>query len=354
MLFEKLQLQSVTLKNRIVVSPMCQYSAVDGFANNWHLVHLGQFAVGQSAAIIQEATAVSPEGRISYADLGIWKDEHIAKLSEITEFIKSQGAVPGIQLAHAGRKASTEKPWLSRKQISPDNENGWHTYAPSAIPFNENDYPPIELSVEQISKVIVDFQEAARRSVEAGYEIIEIHAAHGYLIHQFLSPLVNYRNDAYGGSFDNRIRLIVEVVEAVKKELTTQSLWVRLSGTDWAEDGWDIHSTVRLSALLKDMGVEVIDVSSGGAVSHQKITVIPGYQVPLAKAVKTETGIITGTVGIIHSGKQADEILTNHEADLILVGRAMLADPHFALRAAHQLNEKIDWPNQYERAAGTF
>jgi 2,4-dienoyl-CoA reductase-like NADH-dependent reductase (Old Yellow Enzyme family) len=354
LLFNSLSLQNITLKNRIIVSPMCQYSSIDGFATNWHLVHLGQFAIGQAAAVIQEATAVSPEGRISYADLGIWKDEHIEKLSEITAFLEEQGAVPGIQLAHAGRKASTEKPWISRKQIAPDNINGWQTYGPSETAFHRSENPPLALSIEQIQQVISDFKDAARRSVMAGYKIIEIHGAHGYLIHQFLSPLVNSRTDQYGGTFENRIRLLLEVIDAVKTELTTQSLWVRLSGTDWAEGGWDIESTVQLVTLLKERGVEVADISSGGAVVHQQISVGPGYQVPLAGAVKKDTNMVTSAVGMINSGIQANQILENGEADLIMAARAMLADPHFPLRAAHDLKVDIAWPVQYDRAAGTF
>lgn len=354
MLFEPLHLQNFSLKNRIVDSPMCQYSSVDGFATNWHLVHLGKFAVGQAAVVIQEATAVSPEGRISYGDLGIWKDDHIDKLSEITTFLKEQGAVPGIQLAHAGRKASTEKPWIGRRQIAPDDINGWQTFGPSSIPFHENENPPTALTKEQIIRVIDNFKAAAKRAVKAGYKIIEIHGAHGYLLHQFLSPLVNNRTDEYGGVFENRVRLLLEIIDAVKTELTDESLWVRLSGTDWAEGGWDITSTVQLSGLLKTRGVEVVDISSGGAVAHQRIKAGPGYQVPLAAEVKKGTGIITATVGMISSGKQADEILKNADADLVLIGRAMLADPHFPLRAAHDLGINISWPDQYERATGTF
>jgi 2,4-dienoyl-CoA reductase-like NADH-dependent reductase (Old Yellow Enzyme family) len=275
-------------------------------------------------------------------------------LAEITAFLEEQGAVPGIQLAHAGRKASTEKPWISRKQIAPDNINGWQTYGPSETAFHRSENPPLALSIEQIQQVISDFKDAARRSVMAGYKIIEIHGAHGYLIHQFLSPLVNSRTDQYGGTFENRIRLLLEVIDAVKTELTTQSLWVRLSGTDWAEGGWDIESTVQLVTLLKERGVEVADISSGGAVVHQQISVGPGYQVPLAGAVKKDTNMVTSAVGMINSGIQANQILENGEADLIMAARAMLADPHFPLRAAHDLKVDIAWPVQYDRAAGTF
>lgn len=354
MLFEPLHLKRLTLKNRIVVSPMCQYSSIDGFASNWHLVHLGQFAIGQAAVIIQEATAVSPEGRISYGDLGIWKEEHIEKLQEITTFIKEQNCIPGLQLAHAGRKASTDKPWLSRQQIAADHEHGWQTYSSSAIPFHEGDQPPLALSIEEIQQVITDFRQAARRAVKAGYDILEIHAAHGYLIHQFMSPLINDRTDDYGGSFDNRIRFLLEIVAAVKQEISEQSLWVRVSGTDWAEGGWTLEETVKLSQILKEQGVEVMDISSGGAVVHQKIDPKPNYQVFLAEEVKKQANTITGAVGIITSGKQAEALLQEQKADLILVGRAFLADPHFPLRAAHELGVQVEWPVQYERAKSAF
>ncbi|WP_177761344.1 NADH:flavin oxidoreductase/NADH oxidase [Flavobacterium sp. I3-2] len=348
-LFSPLHLKNHTLHNRIVVSPMCQYTAEDGFANNWHLVHLGQYAIGRAAAIIQEATAVCPEGRITFGDLGIWKDGHIEKLSEINHFIKSQGTIPGIQLSHAGRKASTNKPWINRNQFNPNEENGWQTVAPSAIGFNETDNLPIELTIEAIEKIIIQFKEAAKRAVKAGYEIIEIHGAHGYLAHQFFSPLTNLRKDIYGGSFENRVRFILEVVDAVKSELTTQSLWVRLSATDWADGGWTCFETVELCQILKEKGVEVMDISTGGLVRHQEIPVSKNYQVPFAARVKKETNAITGAVGLIDSGNQAEEILQNNEADLIFVAREFLRNPHFVYQAAIDLGEEIPWAPQYER-----
>ena len=238
-LFSPLQLKNHTFKNRIVVSPMCQYTALDGFATDWHLVHLGQFASGQAAAIIQEATAVVTEGRITYGDLGIWKDEHVEKLQQITQFIKSQNSIPGIQLAHAGRKASCEKPWITRDQIAPNQRNGWQTVGPSTIAFNEKDHPPVALTQEEIAQTVEAFKQATRRAITAGYEIIELHGAHGYLIHQFFSPLINNRTDEYGGSFENRIRFLLEIIDAIQPLITTQSLWVRISATDWADGGWN-------------------------------------------------------------------------------------------------------------------
>lgn len=350
-LFSTLSLQNITLQNRIVVSPMCQYSSIDGFANNWHLTHLGQFAIGKAGAIIQEATAVAPEGRISYADAGIWSDDHIAKLKEITQFITEQGSIAGIQLAHAGRKASTDKPWVGRHQLAPTHKDGWQAVAPSAIPFHREDHPPKALEVEEIQGLIYQFRLAARRAVEAGYQIIEIHAAHGYLIHQFLSPLVNERTDDYGGTFENRIRFLLDIIEAVKPELTgAQSLWVRISATDWAPNGWDVKQSVELVKILKEKGVEVIDVSSGGAVHHQQITIEPGYQVPFATQIKQETGICTGTVGLITSAAQAQTILDNDAADFILIGREFLRKPHLVHQWAKDLGVELPRVDQYARA----
>ena len=348
-IFQPLHLKNYIIPNRIVVSPMCQYTAIDGFANDWHLVHLGQFAIGKAGAIIQEATAVTPEGRISYGDLGIWKDEHIEKYKQITHFIKSQGSVPGIQLAHAGRKASTEKPWLGRRQITPQEENGWQTIGPSEIPFATTDIPPHAMTISEIKEMIQQFQEATLRSVEAGYEIIEIHGAHGYLVHQFLSPLINNRTDEYGGTFKNRIRFLLEIVDEVQKVLNKASLWVRISATDWAENGWNIEESIQLCKILKEKGVEVIDVSSGGGVSHQNIISGRNYQVPFAEKIKNQTGILTGTVGLITNGKQANEILENNQADFVLIGREFLRNPQFVLRVAEELEEDVAWPSQYER-----
>ncbi len=351
LLFTPLPLKNQVLKNRFVVSPMCQYSSEDGFATDWHLVHTGQFAIGQAAAIIQEATAVTAEGRISYGDLGIWKDEHIAKLAEITAFVKSQGCVPGIQLSHAGRKASSDKPWLGREQLTPDNKNGWQTQGASEIPFRESEHPPVALSTAAIKDLVAAFRAAAKRAIQAGYQIIELHGAHGYLIHQFFSPLINNRTDEYGGSFENRIRFILEIIHAVKLEMTDEtSLWVRISATDWATGGWDLDSSIRLVAILKERGVEVIDVSTGGGVAHQKITAEPNYQVPFATAIKEQTGMTTGCVGMISEAQQAEDILQNNEADLIFIARAFLRDPHFVLNAAKTLNYAIEWPKPYERA----
>lgn len=354
LLFQPLQLKNHTLQNRIVVSPMCQYSACDGFASNWHLVHLGQFAIGRAGLIIQEASAVSPEGRITYGDLGIWKNEHVEKLAEIVDFVHSQGGLIGIQLAHAGRKASTNKPWINRNQFHPGEENGWQTVGPSTIPFHEKDHPPVALSKEEIKRIIVNFKDAASRAVAAGYDIIELHGAHGYLIHQFFSPLVNNRTDEYGGSFENRIRFLIEIVSEVSKVLTTQSLWVRISATDWAEGGWTTFESIKLVQLLKTMGVEVVDVSTGGAVHHQKIPVNANYQVPFANRIKKETDIITGAVGIIKSGKQAEAILQNQEADFVLAGRAFLQNPHLVYQFAEELNIAFNWAPQYERGKETI
>ncbi|MEE1946583.1 NADPH dehydrogenase NamA [Pedobacter sp. KR3-3] len=350
LLFTPLRLKNITLKNRIVVSPMCEYSSTDGLANNWHLVHLGSRAVGGAALVLTEATAVSPEGRISVADLGIWKDEHIIKLREITDFIHQNGAVSGIQLAHAGRKASFDIPWQNPKQL--DNAHGgWPTVAPSALPFNPTDKTPLALDFEGIAKVKADFKAATKRALQAGFQVVEIHAAHGYLLHQFLSPLSNHRNDEYGGSFKNRIRLLLEVVESVQETWPAENpLFVRISATDWVEGGWNEEESVRLSALLKAKGVDVVDTSSGGLDLNQQIPVQPGYQVPFAKAIKQQTGITTGAVGLITEAQQAEAILQEGAADLIFLARELLRDPYFPLHAAFQLGVDVKWPSQYERA----
>lgn len=350
-LFSPLTIKSVTFKNRITVSPMCQYSSADGFANDWHLVHLGSRAVGGAALIMQEATAVSPEGRISPGDMGIYKDEHIAKLQTITAFIHTQGAVAGIQLAHAGRKASHNIPWKGDRQIPSDAQEGWQTVAPSAIPFAPGTESPEALDRAGIQKVIYDYKAAAVRAVQAGYKVVEIHAAHGYLIHEFLSPLSNQRTDAYGGSFENRIRLLLEIVEAVKTVWPdTLPLFVRISATDWAEGGWDGDASVQLAAVLKNHGVDLIDCSTGGLVPGVKIPVGPGYQVPFAEKIRKETGILTSAVGMITSAQQAEEILQNGQADLIFLARQALRDPYFPLHAAKELGVDVEWPVQYTRA----
>ncbi|KAF2339436.1 NADH:flavin oxidoreductase/NADH oxidase [Flavobacterium tistrianum] len=350
-LFSPLTIKNITFKNRIAISPMCQYSAIDGFANDWHLVHLGSRASGGAGLIIQEATAVSPEARISPADLGIWKDEHIEKLKQINAFIVSQNSIPGIQLAHAGRKASVSAPWLGNKKLD-FAQGGWQTVAPSAIPYHENEpFLPEALDKNGIKKVISDFKTATKRVVEAGYQVVEIHVAHGYLLHQFLSPLTNVRTDKYGGSFENRIRFTLEVVEAVQSEWPSDlPLFVRISATDWAENGWNPEESVQLSKILKEKGVDLIDVSSGGLVSHQKITLGPGYQVPFAEKVKQEANIATGAVGLITDAHQAEEILNMDQADLILFARESLRNPNLPLDFAATLNDDIQWPKQYERA----
>lgn len=349
-LFSNLSIRNLTLKNRIIMSPMCQYSAHDGFATDWHFVHYASRAIGGVAAVIQEATAVCPEGRISYGDLGIWKDEHISKLKEIVTAIEGNGSILGIQLAHAGRKASCELGWKGGEQIK-EGENSWQTVAPSPISFYETDNTPAELTEVEIEKIIYDFALAAQRSIIAGYKIIEIHAAHGYLIHQFLSPLTNKRKDQYGGTFENRIRLLIKIVDAVRSLLDEDhSLWVRISATDWVENGWNPEESTQLASLLKDKGVDLIDVSSGGNLPHVKIPVGKNYQVPFAKEIKSRTGILTGAVGLITESNQAEEILQKEEADLIFIGRELLRDPYFALHAAKSLGDDLKWPLQYERA----
>lgn len=351
LLFSPLTIKKITLKNRIVISPMCQYSAVDGFANDWHLVHLGSRASGGVGLIIQEATAVSPEARISPADLGIWKDEHIDKLKAINRFIVSQNSIPGIQLAHAGRKASVSAPWEGNKKLD-FAQGGWQTVSASAIPYHEGEpFLPEALDQNGIQKVISNFKAATIRAVEAGYQVLEIHGAHGYLLHQFLSPLTNNRTDAYGGSFENRIRFTLEIVEAVQSEWPSDlPLFVRISATDWAEGGWSPEESVKLSEILKEKGVDLIDVSSGGLVSHQQIPLHPNYQVPFAEKIKKEASILTGAVGLITHAVQAEEILKNNQADLVLFARESLRNPNLPLAFAKDLDEDIQWPKQYERA----
>ncbi|SFE51696.1 2,4-dienoyl-CoA reductase [Chitinophaga sp. CF118] len=351
-LFSPLQIGAITFKNRIVVSPMCEYSSENGFANDWHLVHLGSRAVGGAGLIITEAAAVSPEGRISPQDLGIWDDAHITKLLNITTFIKAQGAAAGIQLAHAGRKSSTSVPWKGMKLISPEN-GGWkEIHAPSAIPFSEHYGMPIALTADGIKKVVADFKAAAKRSLEAGFQVIEIHAAHGYLIHEFLSPLSNHRTDEYGGSFENRIKVLLEIIAAIREVWPSDHpLFVRISATDWAEGGWNLEESTKLAMILKEKGVDLIDCSSGGLASHQKITVGPLYQTPFAEHIRKETGIKTGAVGLITTAQEAESIIADKKADLVIMARELLRDPYFPLHAAHVLHdESVVWPIQYERA----
>lgn len=349
-LFEPLQIKSVTFRNRIAVSPMCEYSSEDGFANDWHLVHLGSRAVGGAGLVIMEATAVSPEGRITPGDMGIWKDEHLTNLQRITTFIHQHGAIAGVQLAHAGRKGSNNVPWKGGREIKiPDG--GWQVVSASTIPFYEGENIPLALTVDGIKKVVADFKAAAQRALTAGFKLIEIHAAHGYLINQFLSPFSNQRTDDYGGSFTNRVRLLVEAVNAIKTVWPDElPLFVRISATEWKEGGWDIEQSVILSKLLKDLGVDLIDCSSGGNIGNVKIPLVAGYQVPLSAQIKKEANVLTGTVGLITTAQQAESILQNEQADIILFARELLRDPYFPLHAARALNFDITWPVQYERA----
>ena len=350
MLFDRLEIRSVRFKNRIAISPMCQYSSVDGFANDWHLVHLGSRAVGGAALVIQEATAVTKRGRISPDDMGLWKDEQIEPLRRITAFIKAQGSVPGIQLAHAGRKASMNSSWKGGKRVE-ESDGGWIAQAPSAIPYNEL-YPlPESMSKEDIRQARKDFKLSAIRALEAGFEVIEIHGAHGYLIHSFLSPLSNQRTDEYGGSFENRTRFVREIISDIRGMWPERlPLFLRISSTDYSPDGWDLVSSVRLSVLVKELGVDLIDCSSGGLTPNVRIPLSPGYQVPFAETIRKETGIMTGAVGLITTPAQANEIIVTGKADMILIARASLRDSQFPLTAAKELNNDIDWPVQYLRA----
>ena len=350
-LFTPLKIRSIELKNRIVVSPMCQYSSIDGFANDWHLVHLGSRAVGGAGLIISEATAVSPEARITPDDLGLWKDEHMDKLKQIVGFIEKQGSIPGIQLAHAGRKASHASPWKGGNALSTDDVAAWQTVAPSAVPFRNDEPAPLALDKAGIAKVINDFVVAAQRALQIGFKVAEIHAAHGYLLHEFYSPLSNQRTDEYGGSFENRIRLTVEITEAVRKVWPDElPLFVRISASDWTEGGWTIEDSVALAKVLKTKGADLVDCSSGGNVPQAKINVGPGYQVPFAEAIKKQTGILTGAVGIITAPQQAEEILANEQADVIIMAREFLRDPYLPLHAAKALDVDMSWPVQYDRA----
>lgn len=348
-LFSPLTIKGITLRNRIVISPMCQYSATDGFANDWHLVHLGTRAVGGVGLVIAEATAVVPEGRITPGDLGLWSDEHIDGLKRIAKFIHSQGAVAAIQIAHAGRKASCAVPWKGGRQLDEQN-GGWQTVAPGNIPFLDGDRAPEPLSREGIQKVITGFASAAGRALAAGFRAIEIHGAHGYLLHEFLSPLSNNRTDEYGGSFENRTRLLIQVTEAVRKEWPADNpLFVRISATDWSEGGWTLEESIKLAGILKDMGVDLIDCSSGGNIHDAKIPVAPCYQVPFSEAIR-KTGILTGAVGFITTTDQAESILQEGKADLVLLAKELLRNPYFALNAARDLGEDVEWPVQYLRA----
>ena len=350
-LFDPFPQRSLTLRNRLVVSPMCEYSATDGVPNDWHMVHLGSRAVGGAALVIAEASAVSAQGRISPQDTGLWNQAQLLAWQPITRFIKAQGAIAGMQLAHAGRKASTLRPWDGHGRV-PAGQGDWPTVAPSALPF-DTDWPaPHALDEAGIQAVIADFRAAAQRALAAGFELIEVHAAHGYLLHQFLSPLSNRRDDRYGGSFENRTRLVREVIVAVREVWPAElPLWLRLSATDWVDEGgWDIGQSVELARQVKPLGVDLIDVSSGGLLPHAKIPLAPGYQVPFAAQIRREAGIATGAVGLITGAEQAAQIVANGDADVVLIARESLRDPYFPRRAAQQLGAKIDAPAQYRRA----
>ncbi len=350
-LFEPLKLRSIELPHRIVVSPMCQYSSEDGFANDWHFVHLGSRAVGRAAAVITEATAVTADGRISPQDLGIWKDDHVESLRRIFSFITEQGAIPGMQLAHAGRKASTNQPWNGGKPISP-SQGGWTPIvAPSPLPFSDGYQTPHALSVAEISQIVQAFAAAARRAEAAGANIIELHGAHGYLVHSFLSPLSNQRTDQYGGSFENRIRFACEIVAAVRKVWPERyPLWMRISATDWVQGGWTVEESVEFARRLKPLGVDLFDCSSGGNVPGVRIPVGPGYQVAFAEQVRRQAGVMTGAVGMITDPAQADQIVRSGQADVVILARQFLREPYWPLLAASALGQEMKWPVQYERA----
>jgi 2,4-dienoyl-CoA reductase-like NADH-dependent reductase (Old Yellow Enzyme family) len=349
-LFSPLKIKNVELKNRIVVSPMCEYSSLDGFANDWHLVHLGSRAVGGAGLIFTEATAVSPEGRISPDDLGIWKDEHIPFLKHIIEFIEKQGSLAGMQLAHAGRKASMSSPWKGNKLISPEN-GGWQTFGPSAVAYKSGYGIPKEMSIPDIKKAVQDFQDAALRAKKAGFKVLEIHGAHGYLINEFLSPASNFRTDEYGGSFEKRIRFLLEIIESVRKVWTEENpLFLRISATDWSDNGWKEEDSIKLAEVVKTKGIDLMDCSTGGNVPDIKIPLKPMYQLSFAEGVKKATGILTGAVGLITTPKEANSIIEENKADLVFMAREFLRNPYFPLSAAYELGIDVNWPVQYERA----
>ncbi|HEX5538831.1 MAG TPA: NADH:flavin oxidoreductase/NADH oxidase [Methylophilaceae bacterium] len=349
-LFSPYQLRGSIFRNRVFVSPMCQYSAVDGMAGNWHLVHLGSRAVGGAGLVMAEATAVSAEGRITPSDLGIWSDAQAEALRPIAEFIASQGAVPGIQLAHAGRKASTEAPWLGGTYLPPA-KGGWQTVAPSAIAQTPEHAAPQALSIEAIEEIIGQFTQAAQRALNAGFEVLELHCAHGYLLHEFLSPLSNRREDVYGGTFENRCRLPLKIARALR-QLWPQDrpVFVRISASDWVEGGWDIEQSIAFCRHLKDIGIDLIDCSSGGLIADAKIPAGAGYQTPFAAAIRSQAGIATAAVGMITSAAQAETILVTDQADAVFLARELLRDPYWPLHAARELHSDAAWPLQYARA----
>lgn len=347
-LLSPLTIRGVTFRNRIAMSPMCQYVAREGFADDWHLVHLGSRAAGGVALVIVEATAVTREGRITAGDLGIWSDEHIEPLARIARFVSSQGAVPGIQLAHAGRKASCDLPWKGGAGLTTAAVGGWPVIGPSAIPFDEGYPVPEALDAAGIDKVVADFEAAARRALTAGFRTIEIHAAHGYLLHEFLSPLSNVRTDDYGGSLENRLRLLLRIAKSLRAIVPHDiPLFARISATDWADGGWDIEQSVVAAHRLRELGVDLIDVSTGGLVAKARIPVGRGYQAPFARRIRSETGILTGAVGLITEASYANEIVTGGDADLVLIGRELLREPYWALKAQQELGADVAWPISY-------
>lgn len=349
-LFTPLTFRSITFPNRIFVSPMCQYSSEDGMPNDWHLVHLGSRAVGGAGLVIVEASGVSPEGRITAWDSGIWSEAHADAFRPIVDFIHARGSVAGIQIAHAGRKASTDKPWRGGRPIT-EGPDSWTTLAPSPIPFREGEPVPHALTRDGIDEVVEQFAQAARLALRAGFRVVEIHAAHGYLLHEFLSPLCNVRDDEYGGTLENRMRLVLRVTRAVREAWPAElPLFVRISASDWAEGGWTLADSIELAKELGPLGVDLIDCSSGGAVPHAKIEVGPGYQVPFARAIRAEAGIPTGAVGLITTAQQAEEIVSGGAADAVLLARQFLRDPYFAMHAANELGADVAWPEQYGRA----
>ncbi len=350
-LFSPFTIRDVTFRNRIGVSPMCQYSCEDGFATDWHLVHLGSRAVGGAGLVMVEASAVTADGRISPQDMGIWKDAHMEPLARCARFIERQGAVPGIQLAHAGRKASTPPPWQKRDPLTPE-EGGWRPiWAPSAIPFDAKSPTPDALTTTHITEIVEAFAAATKRSLQAGFRFVEIHSAHGYLLHEFLSPLSNRRTDDYGGSFENRTRVVREVVQAVRNAWPANlPLFLRISATDWAEGGWTPDDSVELAKMVKPLGVDLLDCSSGALVPHVKIPTGPGYQVPFSERIRREAQISTAAVGMITEPTQANQIIEQGKADMILMAREFLRDPYWPLHAAKELGQKMAWPVQYERA----
>ncbi len=350
-LHEPFSLRGVTMRNRIGVSPMCEYSSADGFASDWHLVHLGSRAVGGAGLVLTEATAITADGRISPFDLGIYRDEHVEMLARIAAFVSAQGAVPGMQLAHAGRKASTDAPWLGGRPLAP-SEGGWRPVrAPSAIAFGDRSPVPEALDLAGIAGVVAAFRDASRRALDAGFKVIELHAAHGYLLHEFLSPLANQRTDEYGGSFENRVRLVIEVTEAVRTVWPDAlPLLARLSGTDWAPGGWDVEQSIALARLLRPLGVDFIDCSSGGVIPGVTIPVGPGYQVEIAERIRREGEIATAAVGLITDAAQADAIVREGRADMVFLARQLLREPYWPLHSAKALGANVTWPVQYQRA----